>query len=103
MLGMRRKADSRRMIFIAIVGCAIVLECWEVFGLGGIFPNDSPVHDGRWPGGTEDLVNTTNRIYGYSDNAENHFFFSGTAVDFTVFLQAYSKIRGIETHRLNLH
>jgi hypothetical protein len=51
----------------------------------------------------ESLINVMNRVYGASDNAEDFFFYSGTATDFTAFLRDYSAIQAIEKHRLILH
>ncbi len=57
----------------------------------------------EYPKGFEELVNGTNRIAGYEVNSESVFFFSGSARDFTSFLEAYSKIRAAEAHQLVLH
>jgi hypothetical protein len=56
-----------------------------------------------WPKGLADLVNTTNRAYGYWVNFESIFFFSGTAADFSDFLREYSKIEPVVKHQLILH
>ena len=87
-----------------IIVCVIALGYGNVFGIGGCYPNDRPVRGGSpWPKGMESLINVTNRVYGAFDNAEDFFFFSGTAADFTAFLRDYSTIQAIEKHRLILH
>ena len=49
------------------------------------------------------LINTTNRVWGFWVDAKNEFFFSGGALQFTTFLRDYSRLAGIEGHRLVLH
>lgn len=49
------------------------------------------------------LVNTTNRVHGFFVNAEDIFFFSGSAAELTSFLQGYSRLEGVESRRLILH
>jgi len=49
------------------------------------------------------LVNATNRVHGFFVNAEDVFFFSGNASNFTTFLTDYSQMSGVEKHRLILH
>ena len=56
-----------------------------------------------WPPGVAALVGSTNWVHGYGLNAEDFFFFAGSAKDFTSFLDAYSKIPGVEKHVLILH
>ncbi len=56
-----------------------------------------------WPKGMAELVNITNRVHGFWENSEDVFFFSGSATNFTIFLEAYSKIQGAERHQLILH
>jgi hypothetical protein len=51
----------------------------------------------------EKLVNSTNRVHGYSWDASDIAFFSGSASNLTSFLRDYARIEGIEAHRLILH
>jgi len=88
---------------LAIIACAITITALKVFGLGADYPNDRPVNEPSWPEGMKNLVNVTNRIGGLFVNAEDMFFFSGTASNFNNFLGDYSKIQAIEKHRLILH
>jgi hypothetical protein len=95
---------QRKLIRLTIVAMVIALGAWRAFGLGGDYPNNRPVGRGdKWPQGVVDLVNSTNRVAGFFWNAEDLFFFSGSALDLTAFLQQYSKIQGIESHRLLVH
>jgi hypothetical protein len=50
-----------------------------------------------------ELVEATNRVHGFFVNAQDIFFYSGTADDLTAFLKRYSQVQGIEAHRLVLH
>jgi len=100
---MNNKAKFRRMVPMALFGCAMVLGCWKTFGLGSDHPNDRPAHGDAWPQGMTKLVNITNRVHGFFVDAEDVFFFSGSAADLTAFLRDYSQIKGIEKHCLILH
>ena len=76
----------------------------NAFGLGSDYPNDRPVGGTTtWPAGLKELVNITNRVHGFFVNAEDIFFFSGSATNFSDFLRSYSKIEGVENHQLILH
>jgi len=86
-----------------IIACVIALAGGNVFGMGGDYPNDRPVAEPSWPKGMADLVNTTNRIGGLWVNAEDFFFYSGTATNFSVFLAAYAAVEPVDQHRLVLH
>jgi hypothetical protein len=57
----------------------------------------------NWPAGMSTLINATNRVWGFFVNAEDIFFFSGGATQLTAFLRDYSRVEGIESHRLVLH
>jgi len=82
-------------------GCAIAAQA---FGLGADYPNCEPVGgSSAWPQGLKELVNTTNRVHGFFVNAEDIFFFSGSATNLGNFLSDYAKLQGIEKHRLVLH
>ena len=86
-----------------IIACVIALTGGNIFGLGGDYPNDRPVAEPSWPKGMADLVNTTNRIGGLWMNAEDIFFFSGTAANFSAFLAAYAAVGPVDQHRFILH
>lgn len=85
------------------MACAIMLAAANVFGLGSDWPNGRWASEPGWPAGMTNLVNITNRIGGLWVNGQDSFFFSGTANNFSGFLADYSKIGGIENHRLILH
>ena len=91
------------MLLPTIPGCALTLAARNVFGLGGDYSNGQTVSQPAWPDGMKDLANYKNRVAGLFVNAEDIFFFSGTALEFNAFLADYAKIRGIEKHRLTLH
>jgi hypothetical protein len=76
---------------------------WNAFALGGDYPNGQPVNQPSWPAGMSHLVNTTNRIGGLFVNAEDLFFYSGTATNLSAFLARYAAVEPIEKHRLILH
>jgi hypothetical protein len=86
-----------------IIGCVIALAGGNIFGLGSDHPNGQPVNNPLWPPGLASLVNQSNRVHGFFVNAQDIFFFSGAATDFSEFLQAYSKLEGVAAHRLVLH
>jgi hypothetical protein len=94
---------QRSMLLPTITRCAINLAARNVFGLGGEYPNGQTLRQPAWPAGMEDLVNTKQRVGGMFVNAEDIFFYSGTAPELSAFLEGYSKIQGIERHRLVLH
>lgn len=76
----------------------------DAFALGSDYPADRPVNGStNWPAGVNTLINVTNRIWGFFLNAEDAFFFSGRAAQLTAFLRNYSRVEGIEGHRLVLH
>jgi hypothetical protein len=88
-----------------IVACALIIATRSTFALGSDYPN-GPVTGAQisnWPNGMLRLVDSSNRVYGFWINAEEVFFFSGTATNFSEFLQAYSQIQRIEKHCLILH
>ncbi len=86
-----------------IIGCVIALAGGNVFGLGSDYQNGQPVNNPLWPPGLASLVNQSNRVHGFFVNAQDVFFFSGTATNFSDFLQTYSKLDGVAAHRLVLH
>ena len=88
----------------ALVGIALLMACREAFALGADHPNDRPVTGStNWPKGLNLLINTTNRVHGYFVNAEDIFFFAGSASEFSAFLQKYSQLEGVAKQRLILH
>ena len=91
--------------FIRTAGfCLFTIAAMDVFGLGSDYPENQPVGGSSgWPGGMTALVNTTNRMHGYFVNAEDVFYFSGTATNLSEFLLAYSRLSGVEKHCLILH
>jgi hypothetical protein len=98
------KTHSRQLIWATIIGCAVIRTSWDTFGLGSDYPNDRPVTGStNWPKGMDKLVNATNRVHGFFVNAEDIFFFSGSATNLTAFLTDYSQMSGVEKHRLILH
>lgn len=97
------KTKSRRWIW-AVVGCALLMASRDAFALGSDHPNDRPVTGStNWPKGMERLVNATNRVHGFFVNAEDSFFYSGSASELTAFLHDYSQLEGVERRRLILH
>jgi hypothetical protein len=88
----------------AVMGCALLMASRDAFALGSDYPNDRPVTGStNWPKGLDKLINTTNRVHGFFVNAEDIFFFSGSAAKLTAFLQDYSRLEGVEGRRLILH
>ena len=101
---MNRKNTSRCVMRATIMIGALVFVAGHAFGLGMDYPNDRPVNNNpSWPKGMAKLVNTTNRVHGFFVNAEDIFFFSGSATNLTAFLADYSQMQGVEKHRLILH
>ena len=92
----------KRFRCASILAGVIVCIGGSVFGMGGDYSNDRPVAELSWPKGMADLVNTTNRIGGLWVNAEDFFFFSGTATNFSAFLAAYAAVEPVDQHRLVL-
>ena len=85
-----------------ITNCALTLAGRNVFGLGGEYPNGQTLSQPAWPAGMKDLVNAKQRIGGMFVDAEDIFFYSGTAPELSAFLDGYAKIQNIERHRLIL-
>jgi hypothetical protein len=97
------KTESQRWIW-AVIGCALLMASRDAFALGSDYPNDRPVTGStNWPKGMDRLVNATNRVHGFFVNAEDIFFFSGSASGLTAFLQEYSQLEGVASRRLILH
>jgi hypothetical protein len=96
---------TQRWGWTIVLVCAFIITAQEVSGAGMDYPNDSPVTGAynRWPNGMVGLVNSPNRVRGFFVNREELFFFSGTATNFSQFLQAYSQVNGIDQHSLILH
>lgn len=86
-----------------IAACGIIFAEWNASGLGSDYPTNRPVNQTSWPVGTSGLVNRADRIGGFFVNEEDIFFFGGSSTNFSEFLRDYSKIEGIERHRLILH
>jgi len=112
LISMKKKTASRQLVWTAVTASALLFATGNAFGLGSDYPNDKPVKAAHlWLKGMEKLVNTTNRVHGFSTNwmhgsfqiIEDVFFFSGNATNLTAFLQDYSQIKCIEKHRLILH
>ena len=97
-------AKKKQMVRTVVFAVTFTVMALDVFGLGSDYPDHKPVSgSNQWPSGMSGLVDTTNRVHGFFVNAEDLFFFSGTATNFTVFLEDYSRIQGIEKHCLILH
>ena len=91
----------RTLILVCYV---VILGSGDAFGLGSMYPNDKPVMRGAsWPEGMTELVNNTNRVYGFWVNGTDVFSFSGQATNLSAFLAEYSRISGVDKHRLILH
>lgn len=91
------------MLLPTITRCALNLAAQNVFGLGGDYADGQAVSQPAWPEGMKDLANAPSRIGGMFVNAEDIFFYAGTALEFSAFLDGYSKIRNLRRHRLILH
>jgi hypothetical protein len=88
----------------ALVSFALIIGTRSTFALGSDYANDRPVMGStKWPGGLDKLINITNRVHGFFVNAEDIFFYTGSAPEFTAFLRDYSRLEGIESRRLILH
>jgi hypothetical protein len=97
------KTDSKRIIWLLLV-VVLVMAARSVRALGSDYPNDRPITGSTsWPKGLEKLINITNRVHGFFVNAEDAFFFSGSASQLTAFLREFSQLEGIENRRLVLH
>ena len=100
------KTNTQQLVRTIVFVCAFIITALDVFGLGSGYPNDKPVTGAQissWPSGMSGLVDSPNRVHGFFENAEEIFFFSGSATNFSEFLQTYSQIQGIEKHCLILH
>ena len=86
------------------MGFALLVATREAFALGADHPNNRPVTGStNWPKGLDLLINSTNRVHGYFVNAEDIFFFGGSASQLSAFLQKYSELDGVARRRLILH
>ncbi len=89
------KSNSQRRWGIR-AGLVALVTSLNVAGMGADYPNDQPVPGlETWPVGLSRMINATNRVHGFFINAEDTFFFSGTATNFTSFLQDYAKLPGV--------
>jgi hypothetical protein len=95
------KTRALQIVLAVLIACNIGQLCRDSFALSSTFSGNASGAD--WPKGLAELVNTTNRVYGFWVNSESMFFFSGSAADFTVFLQDYAKIEPVVKHELILH
>jgi len=110
--GSRRPADCKsairqiknlRYVFATVLAGAIAFAGRNAFGLGSDYQNGQPANNPLWPPGLAGLVNQSNRVHGFFVNAQDIFFFSGAATNFSDSLRAYSKLEGVAAHRLVLH
>ena len=86
----------------SLIICALLSFAAEkVIANGSDYPTNT-WSSSSWPPGMSALVGSTNWVHGYGLNAEEVLFFAGSATDFTSFLDAYSKISGVEKHVLIL-
>ncbi len=86
-----------------VVGVCVMATV-NAFGLGADYPAGQRVYGSdAWPKGMDRLVNATNRVHGFFVNAEDVFFFAGTATNLSAFLLEYSQLQGVEKHCLILH
>jgi hypothetical protein len=93
----------RRWFWAAVV-CLSLVTTSDAFALGSDYPPGRPVYGStNWPAGMCTLVNATNRVWGFFVNQEDILFYTGGASDLTIFLRDYSRLLGIEGHRLVLH
>ena len=104
-IGVIKNMKAKAIFWIRTAACCILaIAALNAFGLGSDYPDHQPVGGtSGWPSGMTALVNTTNRVHGFFVNAEDVFFFSGTATNMSEFLLAYSRLQGVEKHCLILH
>jgi hypothetical protein len=93
---------KRELKFQLVLFSAVLLAAANIYGTGSDHSTNAIVEP-SWPKGMAELVNTTNRVHGYWVTASDVFFFQGGTNEFNAFLQAYSKIDGIDDHQLILH
>jgi len=86
----------RQRMKLAVWGVALgaMLMCPRAFALGGEHAPGQPVSCSLWPAGLADVVNSTNRVYGYFLNADDYFFFSGGSAALNRFLAKCSSLEG---------
>jgi len=93
----------RRWFWAALAGIWLVAAS-DAFASGSDYRPGGPVYcSTNWPAGMCMLVNATNRVWGFSVNQEDNLFYTGYASDLTTCLRDYSRLQGIEGHRLVLH
>jgi hypothetical protein len=94
----------KKCLFATVLAGAIAGAGGNAFALGSDYPAGRPVGtSSAWPKGMSELGNLTNRVHGFFVNAEDFFFYAGTADDLAAFLKAYSQIEGIAQHLLILY
>jgi hypothetical protein len=98
-----RPTESGRMHRCLLFLFGMLITACNAFGLGADYPKDFQFSGTNWPASMNELVNRTNRVHAFFVNAEDIFFFSGRATNFSEFLRDYAKIADIEKHRLILH
>ena len=90
-------------MYAVFFACAILTTA-GAFSFGSDYPPHKLLgYSDAWPPGMKELINIPNRTHGFFVNAEDFFFFSGTAKEFAAFLAEYSKIQPVEKHVLILH
>jgi hypothetical protein len=92
-----------RFDFRVVMLGAVLLMGANAFGLGSDYSTNNVAQLASWPKGVAELVNSTNRVHGFFVNENDLFFFQGGTNELNLFLQAYSRIEGIERHELVLH
>jgi hypothetical protein len=98
------KTPIRSYARSAAISLALLALPLPGYSWGSDYPKDRPVGGSSlWPKGLSDLANATNRVHGFFVNAEDVFFFAGSAEDFGGFLQRYADIHGIVAHKLVVH
>lgn len=99
-----KSVKQKSVMTVLLVAAAVVGIGAKAFALGSDYPAGRPVgSSSAWPKGMSELGDLTNRVHGFFVNAEDFFFYTGTADDLAAFLKEYSQIEGIEQHRLILH
>jgi hypothetical protein len=98
------KTNSQALLW-TLITCALILATQSTFPLGCDYPSGKLAAAGSlgWPKGMDKLVNATNRVHGYWINAEDVFFFSGDAAQFTAFLRDCAQLDEAKNCRLILH
>lgn len=91
----------RRLLSIA-VAILLFTSATQVFGDMGEHSAKLPLlQNPQWPDGLADMLNCPGRVYGFSYNFADSFFFVGDAADFNDFMARYAKLEGV-SHKLTL-